>query len=299
MTRETQSCFYESDDGLKLHYLDFIPDDDGGRTPAVCLPGLTRSANDFVILGKALAFDAAKPRRVVAFDYRGRGLSDHDPDWHNYNLAVERADVLKGLALCGIEAANFIGTSRGGLHILALAATNRDIIRAAVFNDIGPVLEPDGLSRIKSYIGAMATPRTFDGAVKLLKRGAGMHFDGLSDREWRVFTTTTFGIDESNLHLRYDPRLAQTFDAIDLGSPLPESWDLFDKLEGAPVLTIRGANSDLLSSETLSEMSRRWPGCETMTVAGQGHAPLLADKPTLARIRGFLRKADLGENMST
>lgn len=294
MIEAARSHFYRAEDGLELHCLEFRPLDDGGRPPAVCLPGLTRNATDFAILGNALAFDAASPRRVVAFDYRGRGRSDHDPDWRHYDLATERADFLRGLALRGIERAHFIGTSRGGLHIMALAADHRAMIRAAVFNDIGPVLEPAGLERIKGYVGTMVAPRTLDEATELLKVGPGLHFDGLSDAEWRIFATTTFGTDESNLALRYDPRLARSLDTFDLDKPLPESWDLFDALRGLPVLTIRGANSDLLSMETLDAMDRRWPASESMVVQGQGHAPLLADAVAIARIETFLARADGG-----
>ena len=172
MKIEAESGFYRSDDGLNLHYLDFRPDDDGGRPPVVCLPGLTRGAIDFTTLGKAIAFASPNPRRLVAFDYRGRGLSEHDPDWHHYDLPTERADILAGMAFLGIDTAHFIGTSRGGLHIMAMAATNRDRILSAVLNDIGPVLDAAGLRRIKGYVGTMIEPPSLADAIRLLKIGA-------------------------------------------------------------------------------------------------------------------------------
>ena len=292
MTSGAESRFYRSKDGLRLHFLEFHPARDDGRPAAICLPGLTRGAHDFAILARALADDTKAPRRVVAFDYRGRGRSDHDPDWRHYDLATERADILAGVAVCGIERAHFVGTSRGGLHVMALAPTHRAMIRSAVFNDIGPVLEPAGLERIKGYVGRMSTPRSYDEAIKLLKIGSGAHFDGLAPAEWRIFAETTFGPDEGDLHLRYDARLARTLEGFDLTKPLPESWDLFDALCGTPVLTIRGANSDLLSEATFDAMGRRWPGCETIVVPGQGHAPLLVDQTTIGRIRDFIARMD-------
>jgi pimeloyl-ACP methyl ester carboxylesterase len=63
-------------------------------------------------------------------------------------------------------------------------------------------------------------------------------------------------------------------------------------LRNVPVLTLRGENSDLLSPETLAEMARRHPRFEAHTVAGQGHAPLLLDAPTLARIEAFIESVD-------
>lgn len=292
MISEAKDHFYRAVDNLRLRYREFKPADDTDATPVVCLPGLTRSAVDFDSLAGALAADPRCPRRVVAFDYRGRGLSDHDPDWHHYDMATERRDVLDGLAVCGIHHAHFIGTSRGGLHIMALAATHRPMIRGVILNDIGPVLEPGGLKRIKSYVGAMVAPRTMKEAVHVLKLGAGEHFDGLSPEEWRIFATTTFGADESNMRLRYDPNLARTLDGFDLDRPLPDSWHLFDALRGAPLLVIRGANSDLLSEATLASMGQRWAHVVTMTVPGQGHAPLLADPSSIGHVQDFLLKAD-------
>ena len=290
---EATSRYYRAADGLRLHVREHRPVRDGGRTPVVCLPGLTRSTADFERLARWLSTESLTPRRVLAFDYRGRGLSDHDADCRNYTLEVERSDFLDWLGSESIAAAHFVGTSRGGLHVMALAAAGkRALIRAVVLNDIGPVLEAEGLQRIKGYIGAPAAPRSLDEAIKLLKLGSGQHFDGLSADEWQVFATTTFGEDRHDLRLRYDPALARTLDGFDLTKPLPDLWGQFDALRGSPLLTIRGQNSDLLSVETLAAMTSRWPGCASVSIPGQGHAPLLADQPTISRIDAFLASAD-------
>ncbi|WP_158812013.1 alpha/beta fold hydrolase [Beijerinckia sp. L45] len=286
-----ESRYYAAADCLRLHLRDYDP---GAvpATPLVCLAGLTRSADDFDPLAQNLAFKAAVPRRVIAFDYRGRGLSDHDPDWRHYDLATERADILAGLALCGIDQAHVLGTSRGGLHIMAMAAPHRALFRSVILNDIGPVLEPDGLARIKTYVGRQVHPRDLREAIQLLKIGAGLHFTALSPEEWHLFATTTFGTDEAHLGLRYDPALAHLLDSFDLTKPLPALWDQFDALRGLPVLTIRGENSDLLSVATTAAMAARWDGCETHLVPGQGHAPLLADEASMTRIEAFLAAND-------
>lgn len=283
--------FHAAADGLRLHLRDYEPAQARGA-PAVCLAGLTRNADDFDALARALAGDAACPRRVVALDYRGRGQSDHDADWRHYDLATEWNDVLAALAICGIPAAHFIGTSRGGLHIMAAAAAHRPILRSVVLNDIGPVLEAEGLRRIKGYLGGPATVRTLDQAVAVLKISAGLHFTGLSEREWRLFAAATFGTDEAALGLRYDPALRHALDGLDLSRPLPDLWAQFDSLRGLPVLTLRGEHSDILSSQTLRAMAERWPGSEACTVPGQGHAPLLLDDASIARVARFLAATD-------
>ena len=286
-----QSRYFTAADGLRLHARVREPAEGGARLPVVCLAGLTRSTADFAPLGAALAAGAA-PRRVVALDYRGRGLSGHDPGGR-YDLATERADILLVLDALGIGRAHFVGTSRGGLHVMAMATEHRARIAAVVLNDIGPVLEPAGLARIKGYIGRGATPASLAEAVRLMKLGdAAAGFDGLSEDGWRHFAATTFGQDETDLRLRYDPALARTLDALDLSKPLPDSWAQFDALRPAPVLTIRGANSDLLSADTLDAMTRRWSGNRALVVARQGHAPLLAEPDTIAAIAGFLAEAE-------
>ena len=285
MNPQANSRFYEAADGLRLHLLDVAPAHDRGLLPAVCLCGLTRGARDFLPLAQALAADPDHPRRVVAFDYRGRGRSDHDPDWRHYDLATERDDILRGLAVCGISRAHVVGTSRGGLHALAMAPEHRAMIASVVFNDIGPVLDPAGLARIKGYVGKLPTaPRSYAEAIKLLKLGAAEHFDGLDAAGWRHFAETTFGEDERDLGLRYDPALARTLEAFDLAQPLPTMWELYDALDGLPVLTIRGEHSDLLSEATFAAMIARWPGL-------RGHRRARPGPRAAARRHGHDRSA--------
>ena len=64
----------------------------------------------------------------------------------------------------------------------------------------------------------------------------------------------------------------------------------FEAMARVPTLAIRGENSDLLSAETLQEMTRRCPNCESWVVPGQGHAPLLTDSITIERIRTFVER---------
>lgn len=292
LTRDGGTSFaFEAADGVPLHARLWEPRGSRDRLPVVCLAGLTRSSLDFVPLASALASGAA-PRRIVAPDYRGRGASGYDPAGR-YDIATERDDLLRLLDALKISSAHFIGTSRGGLHVMMLAEAHAARLTSVVLNDIGPILEPAGLIRIKGYIGRAAKPRSLDEAVRSMKLSdAAIGFDGLDAEEWRHFARTTFGFDEHDLRLRYDPRLAEALDDLDPTRPLPDFWSAFDRMRPAPVLTIRGANSDLLSTRTLDAMSARWLGNKSYVVRGQAHAPLLADPPTLAVIADFLDEAD-------
>jgi pimeloyl-ACP methyl ester carboxylesterase len=155
-----ESVFYSASDGLRLHAADYGRHDPAtrDRLPVVCLPGLTRNTRDFDDLAKILSTDPKAPRRVVSFDYRGRGGSAWDKDPSRYTITVEAEDVLSGMAALGLEHAIFIGTSRGGLIMHVLAATRPGVMAAGVLNDIGPVIEGAGLAQIKAYLSRMPNP---------------------------------------------------------------------------------------------------------------------------------------------
>ncbi len=276
------SRFTLAGDGLNLHWLEWP--NAAPATPVVCLPGLSRTANDF----EALAARLSSERRVLALDYRGRGLSSHDNDWTHYNLMVESADILAVLDAAGISEAIFVGTSRGGLHTMILAVTQPQRLRAAVLNDIGPVLDLRGMARIRSYIGKLPPPGSWADAVDVAKTTLGPHFNGLGPLDFETWAHQTFAETAGVFSARYDPALMKTLESLDLTAPLPDMWPQFEALKEVPVLVLRGENSDLLSPETLTEMSRRHPRLDSFIVPGQGHAPLLLDTPSIERITRFI-----------
>ena len=144
---------YRSQDGLMLAARIFSPPTPAPeRLPLLCLSGLSRNSRDFIAIGEYFANHAVEPRRVVALDYRGRGLSEADPDWRHYKPLVEAQDALAGAAVLGIERAIIVGTSRGGLIAMLLGALRPTLIGGVVLNDIGPVIEGTGLARIKNYL---------------------------------------------------------------------------------------------------------------------------------------------------
>ncbi|SFK62276.1 alpha/beta fold hydrolase [Methylocapsa palsarum] len=287
-----KSRFVSACDGLPLHVRDYGSALDRG-VPVVCLPGLTRTSSDFGPLASAMTAGLfGAPRRVLALDYRGRGDSGYDRDWRNYSLEIENGDILSVLTALGIERAIFIGTSRGGLHAMLLSASRPCTLHAVVLNDIGPVLEPIGIARIRGYAGKTPAPRSIPDAIDLLKHLMSEHFSGLSEEEWRIYARMTFCDASGRLAPRYDPRLVKPFDSLDLEQPLPDLWAQFDGLRDTPLLIIRAKNSDLLSPETLAAMEKRRRRCEILIVPGQGHPALLIDRTSIARICEFIARVD-------
>ena len=282
------STFITAPDGLRLHACSF-----GSRSasalPVICLPGLTRTTADFDALAAALAGDGANPRRVIALDYRGRGQSDYDRDPANYNFQVELADALAVATALDALPAVFIGTSRGGILTMLLAVVRPTAIAGVVLNDIGPVIEPQGLMRIKGYVGKMPQPRDFTEAATILKRLFDHQFPKLTDADWLASAHRAFKQDNGRLVPTYDVNLANTMEGVDLEKPLPALWKEFDALGETPLMVIRGANSDLLSPATVAAMQARRP-IETLEVPDQGHAPLLVEPDVIARIAAFVTR---------
>jgi pimeloyl-ACP methyl ester carboxylesterase len=283
--------FYRSQDGLRLHAR-IYGQAQAERWPVVCLPGLTRNARDFHDLALYLSRHAPNPRQVVAFDYRGRGLSDHDPNIQNYAIGIEAADILAGLGSLGIGRAAFIGTSRGGLIIHVLGAMQPSVLKAIVLNDIGPAIEAAGLAHIASYLRRAPRPLTFAQAVSAQKAAHGADFPALSEGDWQNMVRALYREgDEGGLLPDFDPALAETLAGIDFSKPLPTLWPQFDALAAIPVLALRGEHSRLLSAATLEEMQRRHPKLEAVTVPGQGHAPFLETGTLPQTIAAFIDRA--------
>ena len=291
--------FIAAPDGLRLHMREYGSRLDPG-VPVVCLPGLSRCSSDFKPLAAALAAGAAGGirRRVLALDYRGRGASEHDLNWRNFELGVEQADIFAMLTAAEVSDAVFVGTSRGGLHIMGMAAFRPHLLRGAILNDVGPVVEAQGLIRIRRALCDIRAPRTLADGVDLLKTLFGGQFSALSDDEWELHALATFQKEDGSFGLKYSPALVKALESLDLDAPLPTLWPLYDALKKLPLLVIRGANSDILSPDTFAEMARRHASCETHVVHGQGHAPLLYDEPSITKIAAFIAKIDAAAERS-
>ena len=274
-------------DGLKLNVRSYGPRL-ASTVPVVCLPGLARTAADFHVLATALAADPTDPRRVLALDYRGRGESEYDRNPDNYVLPVEFADLMAVLTALDVAQAVFIGTSRGGLLAMMLAAARPTVIAGAILNDIGPVIELKGLMRIKSYVGKLPTPRSYDEGADILRRLFGAQFPRFEASDWLEFAHRTWKDKGGTLVLDYDVKLATALASADFERPLPPLWHQFDALARVPVMVIHGANSDILSAETVAAMRQRRYDIDVVEIPDQGHTPILARPDLIHRIANFI-----------
>jgi pimeloyl-ACP methyl ester carboxylesterase len=287
--QEWHDITFSARDGLRLHARHY-PAPRSSRRPVLCLAGLTRNGRDFHRLAVALAGAGEAARDVYALDSRGRGLSQHDRDWRNYSLLVELNDALDFMTMRDLHGAAVIGTSRGGVIAMMMAVLRPSSVAAAILNDIGPVIEREGLARIVAYVSRVPVPGDWAEATRIVHDMNQHQFPAVTTEEWAEQARAWFNDDDGLPALGYDPAIAK---AAALGDePIPELWAQFGALASVPVLAIRGENSDILSGKTLDAMRARHPRIDTFTVRGQGHAPLLRDPPTLSAIQAFLQRCD-------
>lgn len=268
---------FTASDGARIAYRD-----EGTGLPLLCLSGLTRNGTDFDYLLPHLP-----PLRVVRMDYRGRGGSD----WtgaKTYSVPREARDAVELLDHLGIARAAVLGTSRGGLIGMFLAATARDRLAGLCLNDVGPALELGGIGRIGDYVGRNPSARTLPEAAAAL--AATMEgFANVPESRWLEEAERHYTVTPEGLRINYDPELRGAFLAA-MEGPAPDLWPLFDACAGMPVALIRGANSDLLSPAVAAEMARRHPGMILAEVPDRAHIPFLDEPESLAAITGWLAK---------
>jgi pimeloyl-ACP methyl ester carboxylesterase len=280
--QQWEERYWHSRDGLRLHYRDYPGADD--RPPVICLHGLTRNGRDF----GSLAARLTGKWRVMVPDLRGRGLSDYDPLPTRYAPPTYVGDILQLMDLLGIIRAVFIGTSLGGLVTIGIAAVAPDRIAGAVLNDVGPQLEPQGLERIRSYVGTAANFHSWEEAARsIAERNAQIH-PGYKADDWVDMARRLCRETRGQIRFDYDPAIA--INVLAAGSPV-DAWPYFRRLSAAPLLIVRGELSDLLSAETARNMVAEHPDAELISIARVGHAPDLDEPEAVGAIERLLTKA--------
>jgi len=265
--------FFTNSSGLQQYYRDYGSPADGAPV-MLCLPGLTRNSRDF----DAPAAQMSRAFRVIAVDQRGRGKSDYDPDPARYLPITYMQDMFALMETLGTDSIHAFGTSLGGLMTMLMAATKPGSIASAIINDIGPTIDPRGIDRIRSYVGAFKEIQTWDDAIAQTKWIADGVYPDFSEDDWDRFTRKIFVERGGKPVLDYDPALGDTFKSADDSQAAPDLWPLFDAMKPVPMLVIRGETSDILSQDTYEQMLDVHPDSSGVLVPRVGHAPTL-DEP--------------------
>jgi pimeloyl-ACP methyl ester carboxylesterase len=281
--------YHALEDGLLLSYREY-PAAGGGTTrlPVICLHGLTRNAKDFEDVAPAIA---ARGRRVLVPSMRGRGRSSWDPKPERYTPVTYAVDVRGLLDALDIRRAVFVGTSLGGIVSMAVAATDPGRVAACVLNDIGAEIAPEGLARIRGYVGKGAPARDWAEAGERAREVNAVAFPRETDPAfWIAFAKRTRQQTPDGVVSDYDPAIGQATAAPE--GQAASLWPLFDALAPAPTLLIRGALSDLLTPVTVAAMLARRPDLAVAEVPDVGHAPMLTEPAAAEALADFLARVE-------
>jgi pimeloyl-ACP methyl ester carboxylesterase len=268
--------------GLRLHHLDF---GNRARPPLICIHGLSGNAHNFDGLAAQLASDY----HVISIDVRGRGDSQWGPgdEYNQTNYNNDLATLVEQLQLARVT---LIGTSMGGMIAMLYAGGYPDRVERIVLNDVGPDVDPAGIRRITDYM--TAAPTEFAGLAEVgeyyrqnypVMRQ--MQQEQLLDFvKWAVKPT-----ENGMLRWKIDPAVRNIPRSGSGARPL-DLWVPYARIT-APVLVIRGADSDILARETAERMRSVLPQLTSVIeVPGVGHAPSLLEPEALNAIKQFLAR---------
>jgi pimeloyl-ACP methyl ester carboxylesterase len=279
---EWQDRYFKSADGFRLYYRDY-PAAEAGRTPVLCLPGLTRNSRDF----ESIASRMSRTRRVLCADLRGRGLSQHDPNWKNYHPGTYVGDIALLLKDAGVSKVIILGTSLGGILAMVVAATTPQVLAGVVLNDVGPEVAAEGLKRISTYVGKSAPVGSWSEAAAQARNTYGLAWPDATDADWLAFARRSYTEVGGVPRLAMDPMIGEAVRAAPAGAA-PDLWPVFGALKPIPTLALRGVLSDVLSEGTFDRMAREKPNLVRVTVAQRGHPPMLDEPDSVAAIEDFL-----------
>ena len=271
--------YFETSDGLNLHYTD-----QGVGLPILCLAGLTRSGRDFDFVAPHL-----RDVRLITLDYRGRGASDWADDFTTYAVPRETQDAIELLDHLGLEQVAILGTSRGGLNAMYMAATAKNRLLGVALNDVGPKLEQSGLNIISNYLGRRPVAKTYAEAAEIRARTA-TGFANVPPSRWLEEARILYQEHPDGLHLTYDPKLRDAVIETFKNAGGADAWPLFDALDGLPCALMHGANSDLLSHDTTLEMKRRMPNMYLAHVPDRAHIPFLDEPEAIAVLSAWIKE---------
>ena len=274
---------FESHDGLRLFYRDY--DGDAARCPVICLPGLTRNSRDF----EDFAPHVAPGRRVLSPDLRGRGFSERDPEWRNYNPDTYVRDIWTLMDGLGIERVVLVGTSLGGLMSMTMGGQHPERIAGIVLNDVGCEIAPEGLARVMSYAGRLEAVDDWAGAAAQAKAVYGLAMDDIDEAMWLRMARRGYREDASGRPvIDADPNIGLALREV--GATATDPWASFETLGEMPVLMLRGEHSDILSRDIVERMREIKPDLQVVEIANRGHVPLLDEADSLSAIDGFLER---------
>lgn len=271
----------------------------------VCVHGLTRQGRDFDVLARKLLHTVAQhnlpPLRIVCPDMPGRGASNWLPA-SGYQFTVYVQCIQQLLSQLHHNAAiahlDWLGTSMGGLIGLSLSAVMATPqwqfpfgFGKFILNDIGPHIPAEALARIAQYVGQTEQFTSIEAAAKTMRErfiGFGVH----SDTQWlELCRPMLHPHPQGGWQWHYDPAISTVFNANTTPEIMQQAeealWHIYGNIQ-APILLLRGAQSDILTRTTAHTMQQRHPNTTLLEFDNVGHAPTLIQDQQTDAVQQFL-----------
>ena len=265
-------------DGLTIHALEWSRE----GTPLVFLHGFSNEAH----IWDDAAAAVAPYYRTLAFDLRGHGDSDRDPE-ARYDYDFHVADLEAALAALGIERFVLVGHSLGGRVAMRFAGAHPERIAGLVIVDSAPELDTRGTVRIQ---------------VDLQRGGASGGLSFGSEAEYREVLTRAYPavsrpvLERMAHHMlrrrddgRFEPKLDPSWFKGRSGADesamrereerlTREMWDALAALP-CPALVVRGAASDVMSPEVADRMAEDVLQHGRLAVVARAGHSVMVDNP--------------------
>jgi len=197
--------------------------------------------------------------RTLAFDLRGHGDSDWDPEMR-YDHSSMANDFEAAFEALGIDRLVLMGHSMGGRVAMRLAGRMPEKLAGLAIVDSGPEVDARGVTRIR--LEASQGPVRFASLAQYERLLGELYPAVRAETLARLAAHWTHRAEDGSYELKLDPRLRSGgrdpgLDPAELREIMArESRQLWDALEAlpCPTLVVRGAASDILSPETADRM---------------------------------------------
>ena len=172
---------------------------------------------------------------------------------------------------------------------MVMAAQQADRLAGVVMNDIGPEIDPAGLTRIQEYTGRLSPVQSWDEAAIQAKEIYGQWLPGLDDDAFlRIAQRGYREIDGEVPRLDMDVNIGRA--VREVGPQKGDPWQSFAALRDIPVTLLWGKLSDILTAGIVEKMKAAKPDLTVVPVANRGHVPLLDEPECLSAIDAFIEK---------
>lgn len=232
-----------------------------GKTPLLIAHGMSYFSYDWIGAGEALSSD----REVVAADTRGFGESDWSPSGDNSVPALAR-DIMALVNHFGWKEVILVGHSMSGRSTSLATADNPGRVRGLALIDFTPENAPAGAKRVTDKVASQ--PDVFDSVDAAMR-----YFDVDPDSEagrakrarFEAYLRPVTGGFQLRRDLHYRNQFKRQKETGEKPKPGVDMWEVIGRIQ-CPILSMRGARSDMYAPETKAKMSAANPRVRVVEV---------------------------------